>query len=227
MGEIDLFEFIEYYLSKILFVLLFVVIGFIGSYIYTFSTQIPIYESKTSLVLTKNETTGSTITQNDINLNKNLVPTYREIIKSRRILESVISNLRLDISYEELSKNVEVSNVTNTELIVISVYNENNVLAKTIADEIASVFKREIVEIYSIENVSIIDEALVSERPYNVHILKQFVIGCGLGFIISSLIIAVFFYFDDTIKTEEDIETKIGLPVLGSVPKYTKKKGDK
>lgn len=227
MGEIDLFEFIEYYLSKILFVLLFVVIGFIGSYIYTFSTQIPIYESKTSLVLTKNETTGSTITQNDINLNKNLVPTYREIIKSRRILESVISNLRLDISYEELSKNVEVSNVTNTELIVISVYNENNVLAKTIADEIASVFKREIVEIYSIENVSIIDEALVSERPYNVHILKQFVIGCGLGFIISSLIIAVFFYFDDTVKTEEDIETKIGLPVLGSVPKYTKKKGDK
>lgn len=227
MGEIDLFEFIEYYFSKILFVLLFVVIGFIGSYIYTFSTQIPIYESKTSLVLTKNETTGSTITQNDINLNKNLVPTYREIIKSRRILESVISNLRLDISYEELSKNVEVSNVTNTELIVISVYNENNVLAKTIADEIASVFKREIVEIYSIENVSIIDEALVSERPYNVHILKQFVIGCGLGFLISSLIIAVFFYFDDTVKTEEDIETKIGLPVLGSVPKYMKKKGDK
>lgn len=228
MGELDLFEFIEYYTSKILFVLLFVVIGFIGSYVFTFSTQIPIYESKTSLVLTQNENTSSTITQNDINLNKNLVPTYREIIKSRRILESVISNIDLDISYEDLSKQVEVSNVPNTELIVISVYNEDNKLAKTIADEIASVFKREIVDIYSIENVSIIDKALVSTKPYNVHVLKQFAIGCGLGFLISSAIIAIFFYFDDTIKTEEDIENKIGLPVLGSVPKYTKKKkGDK
>lgn len=226
MGEIDLLEFIHYYWSKILFVILFVCLGFVGSYIYTYSTQVPIYESKTSLVLTKTDNTSSTITQQDINLNKNLVYTYREIIKSRRILEEVISNLRLDIDYKALSKNVEVSNVTNTELIVISVYNENNRLAKRIADEIAQVFKKEIVDIYSIENVSIIDKALVSETPYNVHVIKQFIIGSGAGFLISSLIIAFFFYFDDTVKTEEDIEQKIGLPVLGSVPKY-KSRGEK
>lgn len=225
MGELDIFEFLHYYSNKILFVLLFVVIGFIGSYIFTFSTQVPIYESKTSLVLTKNDNNNATITQNDITLNKNLVPTYREIVKSRRILEQVIDNMGIDMDYETLTKNVEVNSIENTELIVISVYNENAVLAKSIADEIASVFKREIVEIYSIENISIIDQAQVSTKPYNVNVLKQFVIGCGLGFLISSLIVALFFYFDDTIKTEEDIEQKIGLPVLGSVPKYTKKKG--
>lgn len=226
MGELDLFEFLHYYYSKILFVILFVCIGFLGSYIYTFSTQVPVYESKTSLVLTQNDNTSSTITQQDINLNKNLVSTYREIIKSRRILEEVIDNINLDIDYETLSKNVEVKSIPNTELIVISVYNENNKLAKEIADEIAKVFKKEIVDIYSIENVSIIDEALVSDKPYNVHVAKQFIIGCGLGFLLSSLIIAFFFYFDDTVKTEEDIEQKIGLPVLGSVPKY-KSRGEK
>lgn len=225
MGELDLFEFLHYYYNKILFVLLFVVIGFIGSYIFTFSTQVPIYESKTSLVLTKNDNNNATITQNDITLNKNLVPTYREIIKSRRILEQVIDNMDIDMDYETLTKNVEVNSIENTELIVISVYDENNKLAKSIADEIANVFKREIVDIYSIENISIIDEAQVSTKPYNVNVLKQLIIGCGLGFLISSLIVALFFYFDDTIKTEEDIEQKIGLPVLGSVPKYTKKKG--
>ena len=225
MGELDLFEFLHYYSNKVLFVLLFVVIGFIGSYIFTFSTQVPIYESKTSLVLTKNDNNNATITQNDITLNKNLVPTYREIIKSRRILEQVIDNMDINIDYETLTKNVEVSSIENTELIVISVYDEDARLAKSIADEIASVFKKEIVDIYSIENISIIDQAQISTKPYNVNVLKQFVIGCGLGFLISSLIVALFFYFDDTIKTEEDIEQKIGLPVLGSVPKYTKKKG--
>jgi len=224
MGEFNILEFLKYYWSKIIFVILFILIGIIGSYVYTFSAQIPIYQSSTSLVLTKSDSNNTTITQNDITLNKNLVSTYRQIIKSRRILEKVINRMHLDIDYETLSERVEVSSIDNTELIVISVYNENNVLAKNIADEIAQVFKEEIVEIYSIENISIIDEALVSEEPYNVHVLKQFIIGAGLGFLLSSAIIVFFFYIDDTIKTEEDIETKLELSVLGSVPKYTKKK---
>lgn len=224
MEEFNIFEFLKYYWSKILFVVIFVAIGLIGSYIYTFSTQVPIYESKTSLLLTKSSDSSTTITQNDVSLNKNLVSTYRQIIKSRRILDEVIKNMYLDISYEELSKQVEVSSVNDTELIVISVYNEDNNLAKYIADEIANVFKKEIVEIYNIENVSIIDTAIVSSEPYNVNVLKQFAIGGALGFILSSAIIFFFFYIDDTIKTEEDIENKIGLAVLGSVPKYIKKK---
>ncbi len=224
MEEFNILEFLKYYWSKILFVGLFIAIGLIGSYIYTFSTQVPVYQSQTSLVLTKNESNNNTITQTDISINKNLLSTYRQIIKSRRILETVIKNIYLDIDYETLSKQVEVSSVEDTELIVISVYNENNKLAKYIADEIANVFKNEIVEIYNIENVSIIDKALISDKPYNIHVLKQFIMGAGFGFIISSLIIAFFFFIDDSIKTEEDIETKIGLPVLGSVPKYEKKK---
>lgn len=224
MEEFNIFEFLKYYWSKILFVIIFVIIGLVGSYIYTFNTQVPIYESKTSLLLTKSSDSTTTITQNDVSLNKNLVSTYRQIIKSRRILDEVIKNMYLELSYEELSKQVEVSSVNDTELIVISVYNEDNNLAKYIADEIANVFKKEIVEIYNIENVSIIDSAIISDIPYNVHILKQFLIGGTLGFVLSSAIILFFFYLDDTIKTEEDIERKIGLAVLGSVPKYVKKK---
>jgi len=224
MEEFNILEFLQYYWNKIAFVIICVLIGIIGSYIYTFNTQIPIYEAKTSLVLTKSDNNSTTITQNDIVLNKNLVSTYRQIIKSRRILETVIKNLKLDILYEDLDKDVEVSSVDDTELIVISVYNENNVLAKKIADEIAEVFKLEITDIYNIENISIIDYALISDKPYNVHVVKQFVIGLSLGFLISSAIIFIFFYFDDSIKTEEEVENKIGLSVLGSVPKYAKKK---
>lgn len=220
MEEFNILEFLKYYWSKIIFVILFIFIGLMGSYVFTYNTQVPIYESKTSLVLTKNDT-GNSITQSDINLNKNLVSTYREIIRSRRILEKVITNLHLNISYEDLSKQVEVGSISDTELIVISVYNENSLAAKTIADEIATVFKEEIIEIYNIENVSIIDKALVSTIPYNVHVLKQFLIGGALGFIISSVIIFFFYYIDDSIKNEEDIEKKIGLFVLGTIPKYS------
>ena len=226
MEEFNVVEFLKYYMSKFIFIILFIVMGLVGSYVYTYYIQVPIYRSQTSLVLTK--TNGSTtITQNDINLNKNLVSTYREIIQSRRILDKVIKNLDLDVDYKELAQNVSVDSVNDTELIVISVYNKDNKLAKKIADEIANVFKTEITTIYNIENVSIIDKALVSNTSYNVNVVKQFILGAGIGFVLSSLILLIRFYLDDTVKSEEDIEKKLGLSVLGKVPKYKNKKGDK
>lgn len=224
MEEFNISEFIKYYFSLIVMVILFIILGAVGSWYYTDYIQVPMYKSQTSLVLTRaGDSTGS-ITQNDISLNKNLVATYREIIKSRRILSNVISNLNLDITEKELSDKVSVTSSNDTELIVISVVDKDSKLARDIANEIAKVFKEEITTIYNIENISIVDVAIKAKDAYNVNPLKQYVIGVGSGFLIGSLIITVMFYFDDSIKKSEDIEEKVGLSVLSTVPKYKGKK---
>ena len=224
MEEFNISEFIKYYFSLIVIVILFIILGAVGSWYYTDYIQVPMYKSQTSLVLTRaGDSTGS-ITQNDISLNKNLVATYREIIKSRRILSNVISNLNLDITEKELSDKVSVTSSNDTELIVISVVDKDSKLARDIANEIAKVFKEEITTIYNIENISIVDVAIKAKDAYNVNPIKQYVIGVGSGFLISSLIITVMFYFDDSIKKPEDIEEKVGLSVLSTVPKYKGKK---
>ncbi len=224
MEEFNISEFIKYYFSLIVIVILFIILGAVGSWYYTDYIQVPMYKSQTSLVLTRaGDSTGS-ITQNDISLNKNLVATYREIIKSRRILSNVISNLNLDITEKELSDKVSVTSSNDTELIVISVVDKDSKLARDIANEIAKVFKEEITTIYNIENISIVDVAIKAKDAYNVNPLKQYVIGVGSGFLIGSLIITVMFYFDDSIKKPEDIEEKVGLSVLSTVPKYKGKK---
>lgn len=224
MEEFNISEFIKYYFSLIVIVILFIILGAVGSWYYTDYIQVPMYKSQTSLVLTRaGDSTGS-ITQNDISLNKNLVATYREIIKSRRILFNVISNLNLDITEKELSDKVSVTSSNDTELIVISVVDKDSKLARNIANEIAKVFKEEITTIYNIENISIVDVAIKAKDAYNVNPLKQYVIGVGSGFLIGSLIITVMFYFDDSIKKPEDIEEKVGLSVLSTVPKYKGKK---
>lgn len=226
MEEFNITEFIKYYFSYFVFVLIFMLFGFVGSWYYTENMQVSIYKSQTSLVLTRsNEST--TITQSDISLNKNLVSTYREIIKSRRILSKVIENLELELSEAELSKKISVTSANDTELIIISVTDEENYLACNIANEIADVFEKEITSIYNIENISIVDEAVEAEEPFNVNPTKQYIIGVGAGFLIGSMILTAMFYFDDSIKKEEDIEEKIGLSVLSSVPKYKNKKNNK
>ena len=77
-----------------------------------------------------------TNTQNnytDLQMNKNLVDTYSEIIKSRKVLNPVIKNLKLKYSYGELKEKVSVSPVTNTEIIRVSVSDRNPKKAKEIA----------------------------------------------------------------------------------------------
>ena len=223
MEEFNISEFIKYYFGLFIVVIFFAAFGFLASFYYTDSIQVAKYKSQTSLVLTRSND-SSTITQSDISLNKNLVSTYREIIKSRRILSKVIKNLNLDLTEKELSDKVTVTSANNTELIVISAVDEDNKVARDIANEIAVVFNEEITSIYNIENISIVDKAVKAKEPYNVNIAKQYVIGIGAGFLLGSLIVTVLFYFDDSIKKPEDIEEKLGLSVLSTVPKYKKKK---
>jgi len=223
MEEFNISEFIKYYFSFIGLVIIFALFGAVGSWYYTDNMQVAMYKSQTSLVLTS---TGE-ITQNDISVNKNLVSTYREIIKSRRILSQVIKNLKLKLNEVELSSKVSVTSTNDTELIVISVVDEDEELACNIANELAEVFIDDIPNIIPINNISLVDEAVVAEKPYNVNVVKQYVIGIGAGFLIGSLIVTIMFYFDDTIKKIEDIEEKVELSVLSTVPKYNNKKNKK
>ena len=178
------------------------------------------YNSYTTVVLARSSdsTSNNGTLQSDVTTNQKLVSTYREIIKSRRILNQVISNLDLNMSYETLHNMVSVTNEKDTELIKIAVNSQNSKDAKDIANEIAKVFSKEIESIYEIKNLSIIDYADENTIPYNINVPKQMVISVLVSFVLACGIIFVMFYFDTTIKSSEEIEEKIGLPVLGVVP---------
>lgn len=220
MEEINLNELFNYFLSKIVYIILFTILGLVVGLFYTEFFQTPLYKSSTTIVLARTwESTDSTgITSNDVILNQKLVATYREIIKSRRILDKVVDNLELDVESEDLMNSITVTNVNETELLSISVSTESAKDSAAIANEIAKVFEKEIVDIYNIENVSIIDEAKVMTNAYNISPLKTTALGGIVCLVLSCMVIFVMFYFDTTIKNSTTIEEKIGLPVLGIVP---------
>ena len=220
MEELNLKEMWDYYVSKIFIIIFSFLFCVVAVLFYGVFLENPVYSSYTTIVLVGNSQTESQtgITQNDVTLNQKLVSTYQEIIKSRRILSQVINNLKLDLSSSTLASHVSVASEKDTELIRITVTNEDAVLARDIANEIASVFNKEIVEIYNIKNVNVIDDAEVASSPSNMSILKKMFLGAIVGFVLSCMIIFVFFYFDTTIKSLEEIEEKLGLPVLGGIP---------
>lgn len=219
MEEINLKELFDYFVSKWFIIaitgLVFVVAG--ASYTLFFKT--PMYNSYTTMVLTtNNEKTNQQITSSDITLNKNLVSNYRVIMKSHSILNQVINNLELSTTAEQLKKQVNVTTEDDTEIIRISVNSENADSAKDIANEIARVFSNDVAKYYSIKNVAIVDYAEKANSPYNISLLKTTVLALLVGIVLASAAIFIMFYFDTTIKSTEEIESKIGLPTLGIVP---------
>ena len=216
MEEINLKELFDYFKNKLSWMIITVilVVG-IGNVITTI-TRVPMYRSSTTIVLVSD---SKDYNSTEVQLNKSLVGTYSEIIKSRTVLNEVISNLGLSYSALELSDNINVTAVENTEIIRISVSDADNKQAAKIANEIASVFMTEIQKFYKLNNVSVIDKEDSNNKSFNVNYVKDNLIYVLVALVLSGGVIFVMYYFDTTIKTSEEIENKLGLTVLGVVPK--------
>lgn len=220
MEEINLKEVYSYFKAKILWILLAIVIIVIIGNVYTIITRVPMYQSNTTIVLVGES--KKEYSQSDSLLNQNLIGTYSEIITSRKVLQQVIDNLKLKTTVDELSSNITTSSVEDTEIIRITVNNERKKQAAEIADEVAKVFSDEIQDIYNLENVAIIDKAEVANSPYNINYVKDNIIYLAIGIVLSFGVVFVMYYFDTTIKSSEVVEEKLGLTVIGIVPKEDK-----
>lgn len=233
MEEIDLKELLSLFWSKKTQIILIILIFMLLGVIYTIGFVTPKYSSSTTLVLASNnnQTTANTITATDITVNSKLVSTYSEIVKSKNIIRQVISNLGMKLDEDSLRKNVTVSSVKDTELIEITVTNENPSYSAKIANEIAKVFTAKVKEIYNIENIQIVDEAEVETTPSNINHPKDVMIFTFIGVIVACGYVLIANMLDTTIKTAEEVERIFKMPVIATIPLYSfdpaKNKGGK
>ncbi|MBR1875183.1 hypothetical protein IJ798_02300 [Candidatus Saccharibacteria bacterium] len=223
MEEINFKELATYLLQKIWLVLIILAAVVTGGEIYTNLFKTPMYNSSTNVVLISESNNSKQITYNDVTLSNNLVKTYSEIVKSRNVLEKVKENLELEESYEQLAAKVSVSSVTSTQLITIKVSDKDAGRAETITNEIGSVFKEEIKNIYGIDNVQIVDKAVAANSPYNISVVKETIIYIVAGLILGIGIGTILYMLDKTVKDTETVENKLGLTVVGVVPKVEAK----
>lgn len=233
MEELDLKELFNIFWSRKVYIILITIIFILIGVVYTLTMVTPKYKVETSLILAKMETTSETnkdsITSTEITLNQKLLPTYSELIKKKIVLRPVIENLGLNISEEALGKNISIKLANDSEIIEITVINENPEYAAAIANEVAKVFTQQVSEIYNINNVSIVDKAEVPDEPYNINHTKDIVIFAFVGIVVAAVYALVANMLDTTIKTSEDIDKHVKLTVLAEIPLYeseiTLKKG--
>lgn len=215
--EIDLGEIFHLILSKLGIIILSGIILGVVSIIGTMLFVTPQYESTTKMVVL-NKQDSNTLTSQDMQTSSQLTKDYAELIKSRTVIEGVIAQMNLDMTYEELLKKVTVETPTDTRIVSIIVSDEDPYTASQIANSIRDMAAEHIQAVMDIKAVNVVDTANIPSGKASPSLAKNGVIGGLLGVIIAMAIIIVVFLTNDTVKTEDDVERYLGLSVLGNIP---------
>ncbi|KKB40920.1 YveK family protein [Bacillus thermotolerans] len=179
----------------------------------------PVYETSTQLLVNQAKEDQQIYNPSEVQTNLQLINTYNVIIKSPAILDKVIENLDLSMTTSQLNGLITVQSEQDSQVVNVSVQHEDPTMAADIANEIAHVFETEIVNIMNVDNVSILAPAEVAEGmgPVKPQPLLNIAIALVVGLMAGVGLAFLLEYLDNTIKTEQDVEKMLDLPVLGSV----------
>lgn len=218
---ISLQELFQVLKKRIWMILSLMALGVLIAGIVSYMFMTPVYQANTQILVNKNSDAMdlAQYTSQDIQTNLQLINTYNEIIKSPAILSIVIERLDLDVSPSTLSNQVTVGSAQNSQVINLSVQDTQHFRAVDIANTTSEVFQEEIVELMNVDNVNILSPAEHNENPAPIkpnpelNMAIAAVVGLMLGVGIAFLLE----YLDTTVKTEQDVEDILDLPILGLI----------
>ena len=179
----------------------------------------PIYQSSTQILVNQQQVEQQTFSSTDIQTNLQLINTYNVIIKSPVILSKVIESLDLNMTAAALNSQITVNSEQNSQVVNVTVQDPEAHKAVDIANTTAEVFQTEIQKLMKVDNVAILSPAVMAENPQPIkpNLKLNMAIAAVIGLMIGVGIAFLLEYLDTTVKTEQDIEELLGLPILGLV----------
>ena len=179
--------------------------------------MVPQYESTSELYVLSKSTSITSLA--DIQTGTNLTNDYIVVVKNRPVLEQVISNLALEEeTYASLEERVAINNPSNSRILQITVTDEDPDRAKAIADEIADVGSAFIAEKMQHDAPTILQYGYADGEPVSPNKMMNTVLGAAIGAFLAMAIVIISYLMNDTIMSVDDIERKLGLNVLGTLP---------
>lgn len=179
----------------------------------------PEYTSTTRIyVVSREQGENPGLTNQDLQAGTYLVKDYKEIILSQDVLNQVVSDLKLGGTAKDLAEKIDVEVPTDTRIVSISVEDKSAKEASRIANAVREVAAQKIIAVTRVSDVTTLEEAQPATSPSSPNIRRNTLLGFGAGFVLMIVIIFLTELLDDRIKKPEDIESTMGLTLLGVVP---------
>ncbi|WP_394513497.1 YveK family protein [Priestia aryabhattai] len=205
--------------KRLWLIVLITIIAATVSAVISFFVLTPVYESKTQILVNQAKNDQELYNTQVVQTNVQLINTYNDIITSPAILDKVVTELKLNTSAASLSSQIQVTSAQDSQVAQIVVQDTSAKLAADIANTTASVFQKEVPKLMNVDNVKVLSKATLAENAspvkpqpllnVTIAIVVGLMVGVGLSFLLE--------YLDNTVKTEQDIENLLELPVMGVV----------
>jgi capsular exopolysaccharide synthesis family protein len=157
-------------------------------------------------------------------LSEQKVKSYAELLRTRRVMDSVIDDLSLDLSADELSAKVATRVVSDTSLLEATVTDPSPETAQAIARSIGEQFAVIVPTLESSAgagratvNVAVVNDAELATVPITPRPVRNLVLAGIIGLLVGIGLAAARRALDTTIKTAPELERRAGVPTLGVV----------
>lgn len=180
----------------------------------------PKYDSSALMIVNTRQDVNANVTSDQINSATKLVSTYSIIIKSDTVLQQVIDNLGLNLTYAQLNKRVTVAAVDDTQVMKITVQSDSPEWARQVCEQIITVAPDVIKETVEAGSVKVISNPSLATEPVSPNIMKNTMLAAAVGFVLVIGIIVLQVLLDNKINTEEDVTKYLDMTVLGVIPQY-------
>ncbi|MDO0824304.1 YveK family protein [Desulfosporosinus nitroreducens] len=223
--EIELRQYWDVLRKRWMIVVALPLIAALTSGVISFFVIKPVYQASTTLIVGKKalepgQDAAKNLENSVLQANQQLAKTYAMIAQSRTVEQNVIKDLNLSLTVEGLDSMISINPVKTTEILEIQVTNTNSELAASIANTMAQEFTKAVIEIKKVDSVSIVDTAVIPDKPIKPNKILNVLIAFVVGLMASVGLVFLLEYLDNTVKTSSDVEKLLGIPVLGIIPDY-------
>lgn len=183
--------------------------------------SVPYYQA-TADILVKPQKLESEDLRLDANTNNRLISTYSGIIKSRRIMDQVKSELELQESSKDLSDKLEITNENDSQIISVSHTDTSPKKAVDLVNKTVLVTQKEVEKLIEPKSINILSKATLvdSSHPVSPNKKKSIVIGFIIGLFAGIVVMIIRILTNNTIREDEDIQEIVNIPILGEVEKW-------
>ena len=213
-------EIVRFFLKKLwVIILVGALLGAAGYSYGTTSKETPMYFTTAKLYVTGVE--ASAPSSGGLSLGQQVINNYIEIMKSRPVLEKVIENLNLEMSYRELKTCISENIPAGTCMLEISVSFPDPEWAKKVADEIVTVSAEQAQVVMGCSTPVVYEEADIPTEPYNADYSSPFtfmVFGGFAGVAVVSCIVLVSYFVSTKITNPYKVSDRLHLSTIGVFP---------
>ena len=181
---------------------------------YLMKTDKAIYQTSTSVIVGKKE---------DISKAKDSIDTYKEIASSYNVAKSASLLLKGTISPEDIKKGYVVTDTAGDPILKFVSSADTPKKSLDISNAVTGAFALEVKTIYPDETLENMENSVQTTATVTKDFVRNVVLGFLLGLFLSVFIVTFRGYFDTKIRTSDDIERYLDLPVIGNLSKRRKR----